>query len=290
MSFTRDYITNHIKRTHYPYWSLYVVKNYQRTHLCSYGGDDFAANDSDDAKAAKSVQRLNDLLVSFPKGGRLSIDLRSVKSGANGTGIIGPLEFENVTDEEAQSQPQQTQGLGWAAPPPGYVSESMLEGRLAKMEAENEKKMNALIFQQQQQDFATQMQREREEVERLKKEVEDDRKKYNSNTAMGAEALVMAFKKILGELAPGLGISADNAAAPATLGEPQPAPVDPRATAVNEIANMLYDNPKLQVNDINAIKQQFANAIARHDQMQQLAAQQQQQRSTPTAQEGGSNV
>ena len=66
MSFTRDYITNHIKRTHYPYWSLYVVKNYQRTHLCSYGGDDFAANDSDDAKAAKSVQRLNDLLASFP--------------------------------------------------------------------------------------------------------------------------------------------------------------------------------------------------------------------------------
>lgn len=284
MSFTRNYVLNHIKKTKYPYWSLYVVRSYQRTHLCTYGGDDFAPDDGEEAKVAKSVRRLEDFLQSIPKGSRLSIDLRSVKSGANGTGIIGPLEFENVSDEEAQSQPQSLGGVSWGAPPPGYVSESMLEGRLAKMEAENEKKMNALIFKQQQQDFATQMQREREEVERLKKEVEDDRKKYNSNTAMGAEALVMAFKKILGELAPGLGISADNAAAPATLGAPQPAPVDPRATAVNEIANMLYDNPKLQVNDINAIKQQFANAIARHDKM--LAEQQQ----APTAQEGGPNA
>lgn len=279
MGFTRDYVLNHIKKTKYPYWSLYVVRSYQRTHLCTYGGDDFAPDDGEEAKVAKSVRRLDDFLQSIPNGSRLSIDLRSVKSGANGTGIIGPLEFENISDEEAQSQPQSLGGVAWGAPPPGYVSESMLEGRLAKMEAENEKKMNALIFQQQQQDFATQMQREREEVERLKKEVEDDRKKYNSNTAMGAEALVLAFKKILGELAPGLGISA----ASTPLGEPETAPSDPKATAVNEIANMLYDNPKLQVGDIMAIKQQFANAIARHDKM--LAEQQQ----APTAQEGGSN-
>ena len=286
MSFTRDYILQHIKRTKYPYWSLYVVRSYSRTHLCSYSGDDFTADDSDEAKVAKSVKRLEDFLTSIPKSSHLSIDLRSVKSGANGTGIIGPLEFDNITDEDAQSQPPQTLGgIQWAAaPPPGYVSESALEGRLAKMEADNEKKMNDLIFAQQKREFAAQMEREQEEIAKIKKELDDDRKKYNSNTAMGAEALVTAFKKIIFELFPQFGGGSAAATSAPALGETPPAP-DPRADAVNEIANMLYDNQKLQVGDIMAIKQQFSNAIARHDQL--TAARQQ---ADTTAQEGGSNA
>ena len=289
MSFTRDYIINHIKSTKYPYWSLYVVRNYQRTHLCSYSGDDFAADESDEGKVAKSIQRLSDMLHSYPKGGRLSIDLRNSRSGANGTGIIGPLEFENITDEEASSQPQQALGsIPWGAPPPGYVSESTLEGRLMKLEADNEKRINDMLFKQREKELEERIQREREELEKQKKELDDDRKKYESNTAMGAEALVMAFRKILTELFPGMMDTAAATSAAPALGEATAAPADPRAMAANEIANMLYDNPKLEVKDLAAIKQLCSNAIARHEQMQQLQPQQQNEPQSKTpAQEGG---
>lgn len=261
---TRDYIENHIRQTKYPCWALFVVQNYKRIPLYFYNGEDFEDGDTAEGKAEKAVARLASILRDYPADAHLSIDLKSSK-GANGTqGTIGPLEFTNRDKDDAPTMPTAPQGFGgfgFIQPPAGWVSEETLNGKLEAIRAENEQRVNEILFKHKEDAFKEQCRRERRELEEMRKELQDERKKYESNTGAAAETLVYAVKKILGELFPQLPFgqaAATSAAQPQLAGaaaEPMQNNVDPKYRAVEILANSLYENPNLTEKDINEIAQ-----------------------------------
>lgn len=260
---TRDYIENHIRQTKYPCWGLFVIQNYKRIPLYFYNGEDFEDSDTADSKAEKAVNRLQLILHDYPADARLSIDLKSSK-GANGTqGTIGPLEFTNRDKGDELATPPAPQqgsgGFGFIQPPAGWVSEETLNGKLEAMKAENERLINNILFKHKEDAFKEQCRRERRELEEMRKELQDERKKYESNTGAAAETLVFAVKKILGELFPQLPFAqaaATSAAQPQLAGAAQQEehrPQDAKYSAVEVLANALYNDPNLTEKDINDI-------------------------------------
>lgn len=259
---TRDYIENHIRQTKYPCWALFVVQNYKRIPLYFYNGEDFEEGDTAEGKAEKAVARLASILRDYPADAHLSIDLKSSK-GANGTqGTIGPLEFANRDKDDAPAMPTAPQGFGgfgFIQPPAGWVSEETLNGKLEAMKAENEQRVNEILFKHKEDAFKEQCRRERRELEEMRKELQDERKKYESNTGAAAETLVYAVKKILGELFPQLPFgqaAATSAAQPQLAGAAQQEehrPQDAKYSAVEVLANALYNDPNLTEKDINDI-------------------------------------
>lgn len=256
---TRDYIENHIRQTKYPCWALFVVQNYKRIPLYFYNGEDFEEGDTADSKAEKAVNRLQLILHDYPADARLSIDLKSSK-GANGTqGTIGPLEFTNRDKGDELATPTAPQGFGgfggFIQPPAGWVSEETLNGKLEAMKAENERLVNNILFKHKEDAFKEQCRRERRELEEMRKELQDERKKYESNTGAAAETLTLAIKKILGEVFPQLPFAQATPATPPQLSgaQAQEQPNDPKYNAVEGLANALYSDPNLTEKDINEI-------------------------------------
>ena len=271
MRLTKDYIINHIRETKYPCWSLFVMQNYKRAPIMHYNGDDFAADDDASAKAEKAVARLDGALQSIPPDTLLCIELRSSK-GANGSqGMLGPFEFTNRNkDDDPGMIPQQPAanfaGFGFVQPPPGWITEETLNGKLEQLAARNENKINEILLQQREKEFSERMRRERQELAELRKELNEEKKKYESNTGAAAETLVFAVKKILAELFP------DSAIVGALAGtqqqDEQPSlsdggrPTDAKYSAVEALANAMYQDDNLTEKDVNdialAIKQRAA--------------------------------
>lgn len=270
MKLTKDYIFRHIKETKFPLWSLYVVQNYKRVPLMHYNGDDFSDGDDITVKIEKSLQRLSSVLSDFPAEAVLSIDLKNSKT-ANGSGILGPVEFYNVdkTEQQEINQPQNFNGFngfnGFVNPPQGWVSESVLNGKLEELRVANTKQINDLIFKQREKDFEEKVRRERQELAELRRELNDEKKKYESNTGAAAETLVFAVKKILAELFPGF---MPGTAKPQQLGEvavssqPTEQPTDAKYKAVEKLANFLYDNNKITEAQIDNITQSISANLA----------------------------
>ena len=269
MRLTRDYIINHIRETKYPCWSLFVLQAYKRVPIMHYNGEDWMADDDTGAKAEKAVARLNGALQSIPPDTLLCIELRSSK-GANGTqGTLGPFEFTNNDKGDtpgSQQQPQQQAaalgGFGFVQPPPGWVSEETLNAKLEGIAVKNEQRINEILLKQREKDFEERRNRELREIAGIKKELKDERRKYESNTGAAADTLVMAVKKILGELFPALPFNKAEAQ-PATLsGADTSRPTDPKYGAVEALANAMYQDPALTEQDVNeialAIKQRAA--------------------------------
>lgn len=263
MKLYKDYIFKHIEETKFPLWGLYLVQGYKRVPIMFYAGDNFTESDTPEEKAKKAVQRLTVALEDLPADALLSIELKSSRS-ANGNGIIGPFEFVNHSRDEEPAAPSapgfgQFPGLvGLPAAPAGYVSEETLNGRLEALRVENTKQINDLIFKQREQDFKERMNRERAELKEMRKELNDERKKYESNTGAAAETLVFAIKKILGELFPGLK-QLQGTQAPQLQGVPdepkaeEQQPNDPKYKAIERLANMLYENPNIKESDVQSI-------------------------------------
>lgn len=260
MRLTRDYILNHIRETKYPLWALYIVQNYKRLPIMFFAGDNFTDADTPESKAEKGIERLQNALQELPSDAVLCIEIKSSQK-ANQGGILGPFEFVNHDKgEESATVPgtgQQFAGLvGYPTAPAGYVSEETLNGRLEALRVENEQKINNLIFKQREKDFEEKMQRERQELKELRKELNDEKKKYESNTGAAAETIVFALKKILGEFFPALKnataaapsnqLQGLNAAQPQTVDEPH----DPKYKAIEELASRLYENPDIKESDI----------------------------------------
>lgn len=274
MRLTKDFIFKHIKDTKYPLWALFIVQNYRRIPLAFYNGDDFTDDDKIEGKCEKSCIRLASTLQDFPADAVLSIDLKNAKT-ANGSGILGPFEFSNMCKEDADNQNQQPAaqfaGFGFPQAPAGWVSEQVLNAKLDEMRAENERKINELIFKQREKDFEERMARERRELDELRRELRDEKKKYDSGTGKVAQSLAGAAKIVLGEMFPGLGIDKTEAAAQlagANQGElpehadeptaPEAQKATPRSgkyAAIESLAEMLYKAPDVTEEQIKSLSE-----------------------------------
>lgn len=302
MRLTRDYIIKHIQETKYPIWSLFVVKNYSRVPIMYYNGDDFTDTDTPDAKVEKSIKRLNAALADFPPDTLLSIDLRTSKN-ANGSGLIGPLEFYNRGRDDEQPANFSGVGNGYGAgfgvlnPPAGWVHESTLNGKLEELRAANERQINNLLFKQREHEFNERVRREREELKEMRKELNEERKKYESNTGAAAETLVFAVKRILGELFPQLpfgnqGGAIQSAPAQAQLAgaaedDEDPEEQTPKYKAVEALAEMLYNNKTITAEAVNALTRSLSEELNKKKQPQPQPQPQQQDNN---AEEGGGNA
>ena len=251
--FDLDYIINHIKQTKFPLWSLYVVQNYRRIPIMHYCGDDFTDSETSESKSEKSVNRLLTVLSDFPTDAVLSIDLKNSKT-ANGSGILGPIEFVNIDKDEQNTTPAAFSGFGQI--PAGFVSVETLNGKLEELKAANERQINELLFKQRERDFNDKVQRERTELKELRKELNDEKKKYESNTGQAAETLVFAIKKIIAELFPGA-FTAQTQTAPALSGSDaatnEPEQYTAKEIEINKLCNLLNDNPQITENEVKKI-------------------------------------
>lgn len=268
MKLTKDYIINHMRATLYPCWSLFVMQNYKRVPIMHYNGDDFVPDDTQESKTEKGIARLNGALnAGIPDDALLSIELRSSK-GANGSqGTLGPFEFVNRDKDDGEPQaattpatPASFGGLGFATPPAGWVSEEMLAGKLEILAEKNEQKINEILLKQKEKELKEWANRERAEIAELKKELKDEKKKYENNTGAAAETLVFAIKKLIVELFPGSGIAGALAGSPATTTEEPPLMNDaaaensPKYRAVEGLASMLYEDSRVTEADVEKIR------------------------------------
>lgn len=296
MKLTKDYIINHIQQTKYPCWSLYVMQQYgKRYPIMHYNGDDFSENDDATVKAEKAVARLSGALQMLPSDALLCIELRSSK-GANGSqGTLGPFEFYNRDkgDEApalatigAQATPANFGGFGFA-PPPGWVSEEMLAGKLEALKVENENRVNEILFNQKKREFSEWAKRERAEIAEIKKELRDEKRKYESNTGAAAETLVFAMKKLIAELFPGSPVVGALTGAPEAAPNNDPGVMNgtdsdntdeentPKFKAVEGLAAMLYNDDRVTEADVEKIQALIETQLQKNAQASgQEAAQQ----------------
>lgn len=264
MTLNKDFIFKHIRETKYPLWALYILQNYRRVPIMFYAGDDFKDDETIDGKIEKSINRLANALNDFPADAVLSIELKNAKT-ANGSGIIGPFEFRNVTKEQAENtEPAQPSGFGFINPPAGWVSEQYLNGKLEELKAENKRELGELMLQQRTKEFEERMEREKKELAELRKELNDEKKKYDSNTGAAAETLAGAAKIIIGQLFPGLGIAQPQAAQlagaqPNELPEAAQPTNDPKYKAVEDFAQFLYNHPGITPERLAELKKEVQN-------------------------------
>lgn len=265
MRLTKDFIFKHIRDTKFPVWGLYLVQSYKRVPLAFYNGDDFADNDTPEAKAEKSCDRLSSTLQDFPAEAVLSIDLKTSKN-ANGSGILGPFEFINVDKDTAAEVPQTPSpfaGFGnFAQPPQGWISEQVLNAKLDELRTENERRINELIFKQREKDFEDRMARERKELDELRRELKDEKKKYENGTGKVASTLAGAAKIVIGDLFPGLA-NFDNAETVAQLSgtqpqsqsqlQPLPESHDEKYKAIEQLAEMLYKDSNITTEQVSRL-------------------------------------
>lgn len=218
-----------------------------------FGGDNFTDSDTPESKAEKAVERLQNALQDLPGDAVLCIELKSSRN-ANQGGILGPFEFVNHDkNEEAatvSTAPAQFAGLmSYPAAPAGYVSEETLNGKLEAMRVENQRQINDLLYKQREREWNEKTERERQELKELRKELNDEKKKYESNTGAAAETLVFAIKKILAEFFPAFQAQAKPPAAlEGTQAEAEAS--DPKYKAIERLANKLYENPDIKEADI----------------------------------------
>lgn len=275
MRLYKDYIINHIKETKFPIWYLYSVQGYKRVPIMFFMGDTFTEDETADSKVQKSIDRLESILQNLPADAVLCIELKS-NARANQSTALGPFEFWNhEKNEEAAAATVPALGgqfpglVGLPAAPAGYVSEETLNGKLEALRVDNERKLNDLMYKYREKEFEEKMQREREELKQLRKELNDEKKKYESNTGAAAETLVFALKKIISEFFPALKRQAAAAPAAALQGvnqqqseEPTPDPGDAKYKAVEELATRLYENPNIKESDIRGIIEHMSQPAA----------------------------
>ena len=278
MRLTKDFIFKHIRETKFPIWGLFLVQSYKRVPLAFYNGDDFVENDTAEAKAEKSCERLTTTLQDFPPEAVLSIDLKSSVK-ANGSGILGPFEFVNLDKNDTPDNTpiqQSFAGFGnFGQPPQGWVSEQVLNAKLDELRTENERRINELIFKQREKDFEDRVARERKELEDLRRELRDEKKKYEDNTGKVASTLAGAAKIVLGDMFPGL-VNFNNAETVAQLSGTQPqarelqqAPEpqhDEKYKAIEQLAEMLYNDSTVTSEQVASLTEGIKRQVLKQNQ------------------------
>ena len=261
--FTKDFIYDRIKDSGFPCWSLSMQNGFRNfANVMSYYGIDWSDEDTDETKIEKSIARLDQTLSTFPPDTSFAIE---IKSGRNATGsaILGPFYF-SITEDKAEptedapkdAQQQQPQ-LG--AIPPGYVPESMLKGLEESLTKTFDARIEALKAEQEQARKEQEYQNRLERLEEREKEVKDLEKSYKSDVAKGADVVVEIVKKIGMYFLMPKGSQPDmqQQLGAAQQPTPQHQANDPKADAVDDFAEFLYNN--YSVEDIKKLKSNIIN-------------------------------
>ena len=241
---TTEKIINHIKRTKFYCWTLFRLQNYNRALVMNYYGDDCSDGAKEDEKFEKSANRLREIVDDWDKDTTLFIiELKNGKT-ANGNGILGPFQFKNV--EIVEQQPTEQQGISGlsslAAPPQGFVSEAYLDGKIAELKADSAKQLGELMLNYEKQKFNAEKENTLKRLQEREREIDDLKKKYDSNTGAAADALFMAIKKVIAPFIGGAGAAEPQPTA-AQLAAPQMSQEERQKTAATEqLANFLYTN------------------------------------------------
>ena len=261
--FTKNFIYDRIKDSGFPCWSLSMQNGFRNfANVMSYYGIDWSDEDNDETKIEKSIARLEQTLSTFPPDTSFAIE---IKSGRNATGsaILGPFYF-SITEDKAEptedapkdAQQQQPQ-LG--AIPPGYVPESMLKGLEESLTKTFDARIEALKAEQEQARKEQEYQNRLERLEEREKEVKDLEKSYKSDVAKGADVVVEIVKKIGMYFLMPKGSQPDmqQQLGAAQQPTPQHQANDPKADAVDDFAEFLYNN--YSVEDIKKLKSNIIN-------------------------------
>ena len=261
--FTKDFIYDRIKDSGFPCWSLSMQNGFRNfANVMSYYGIDWSDEDNDETKIEKSIARLEQTLSTFPPDTNFAIE---IKSGRNATGsaILGPFYF-SITEDKAEptedapkdAQQQQPQ-LG--AIPPGYVPESMLKGLEESLTKTFDARIEALKAEQEQARKEQEYQNRLERLEEREKEVKDLEKSYKSDVAKGADVVVEIVKKIGMYFLMPKGSQPDmqQQLGAAQQPTPQHQANDPKADAVDDFAEFLYNNYSAE--DIKKLKSNIIN-------------------------------
>lgn len=261
--FTKAFIYDRIKDSGFPCWSLSMQNGFRNfANVMSYYGIDWSDEDNDETKIEKSIARLEQTLSTFPPDTSFAIE---IKSGRNATGsaILGPFYF-SITEDKAEptedapkdAQQQQPQ-LG--AIPPGYVPESMLKGLEESLTKTFDARIEALKAEQEQARKEQEYQNRLERLEEREKEVKDLEKSYKSDVAKGADVVVEIVKKIGMYFLMPKGSQPDMQQQLGTAQQPTPQHQanDPKADAVDDFAEFLYNN--YSVEDIKKLKSNIIN-------------------------------
>ena len=259
--FTKAFIYDRIKDSGFPCWSLSMQNGFRNfANVMSYYGIDWSDEDTDETKIEKSIARLEQTLSTFPPDTNFAIE---IKSGRNATGsaILGPFYF-SITEDKAEptedapkdAQQQQPQ-LG--AIPPGYVPESMLKGLEESLTKTFDARIEALKAEQEQARKEQEYQNRLERLEEREKEVKDLEKSYKSDVAKGADVVVEIVKKIGMYFLMPKGSQPDMQQQLGAAPTPQHQANDPKADAVDDFAEFLYNN--YTVEDIQKLKSNIIN-------------------------------
>lgn len=261
--FTKQLIFDRIADSNYVFWTLYLCNGYKnQSHVLTYYGVDFDATDTPETMIEKSIAKLDNVVSSFPPDAVFSIELKNSKS-ANGNGIIGPFQFSNMPP--AENPPQTPQNLSGAPLPLPYLTKETLDGITAQLEQNFNARLENYKAESLLREKDNELKRRERELDERINEVNDLKKAYESGVAKSADILFAAGKKLIMAFIPAL-VPAETAAAP-VLGDTPPetaAPEnDPKAVAVDDLANYVYNN--FSVNDIQQIKTNMQNVHTKYN-------------------------
>ena len=239
-TFSKNFILERIKDSKYPFWSLYLNQGFQnRSNVQQFFGGNFEDDDSDETKIEKSIKALQNTLSTFDDSAVFIIELKNAKT-ANGSGIIGPFQFQNA--ETVKKDSEQAPGLG--AIPAGYVPESMLKGIEDKINAEFNAKLERYKAESERREREAEFKRREEQLAEREKELKEQEKSYNSSVAKTADIFITIGQKLAAHLFPAAddSASAQMVIPQQQLGQPQTPLNDEKMQAVDELSEYMYKN------------------------------------------------
>lgn len=260
--FTKDFIFERIKDSNAPYWNLSLCQGFKNTaNVMNYNGVDFEDEDSDATKIEKSIAQLARTISTFPPDSVFMIELRGAMT-SNRSGIFGPFQFSN-SDKPAQPAPAtpNTQPLGAAMPPQGYIPETVLKGIQESLQSDFDKKLELFKQQTEQQRREDDFARRCQQLDEREKDLKDKEKEYNSSVAKAADVLIEIGKKIGAYFLMPRDQAAQMTTAQPQLGTTQHEPRSQedveKEDAVDDFSAFLYDN--FTAEDIRQLKANIIN-------------------------------
>lgn len=245
MILQKELIFDRIKDSGYYFWTLFLQQGFKNTsHLMTYTGNDFEESDTHETKIEKSINRLKAIVDSFPPDAVFVIEIKNSKN-ANGSGIIGQLQFSNAQQAQigANAQPQTTMLNG--------IPESYLKGVEDRLQKEFQISFENWKAEERKKQIEREFERREAEIAEKEKNLKELQKGYESGVAKTADVLVEAAKKIINYFMPEIS-SKKQASANVLSGTQQTTKEDikdVKADKVDEYAAYLYNN--FSVNEID---------------------------------------